>query len=408
MAQVTPAVALVPWGDVIEDYLDPIGLTVDDFATEMAGGWLFGYVVALRSAGFSPFVLAPSRTVKRPRQIIHAETGAAIWLVPGRSCQEIMRPGVRAIRQWLTTPLLAMREVLRAERCDILLVQDYERPQFDALVALGRSMRIPVFATFQGGERTLSRVEGLVRRHSIRRAAGLIVAAAAERARLSKAYGLEAGQIAAVPNPIDLATWAPLPRTEARASVGIDDDTFLAVTHGRIDIFRKGLDLLLAGWTGPGLLVLIGSGQDREQFASMVKGRSDVRWIDGYTTDRTVIRRWLSAADVYISASRLEGMPVAPLEAMACGLPIIASTAKGLEDLFPVDLPSGGLLFRNGDVEALSAAINSLRSRPADRKRLGAFAREAVEQRFSTLAVSQSLGDFLHSGRGRETRAMAA
>jgi starch synthase len=400
MAQVTPVVALVPWGDVIEDYLDPIGLTVDDFATGMAGGWLFGYVVALRSAGFSPFVLAPSRTVKRPRKIIHAETGAAIWLVPGRSCQAIRKPGVRAICQWLTTPLPAIRQVLRTERCDILLVQDYERPQFDALAGLGRSMRIPVFATFQGGDRTLSRVEGMVRRHSIRGAAGLIVAAADERARLAKAYDLPAGRIAPVPNPIDLTTWSPLPRREARASLGIDGDTFLAVTHGRIDIFRKGLDLLLEGWAGPGLLVLIGSGQDREQFASMVKGRSDVRWIDSYINDRTLIRRWLSAADVYISASRLEGMPVAPLEAMACGLPIIASTAKGLKDLFPADLPSGGLLFRNGEVAALSAAINSLRSRPADRKRLGACAREAVEQRFSTQAVSRSLGDFLQSRMG--------
>jgi starch synthase len=397
---VRDVVAIVPWGDVIEDYLDPIGLTVKDLASEMSGGWLFGYVEALRSAGFSPFVLAPSAAVQRPQRLAHRDTGTPIWLVPGRSSQEIRRPGKRAIRQWLTTPLLAMGKVLRQEGCNLLLVQDYERPQFDALVGLGWSMRIPVFATFQGGDRTMSRVEGLLRRASIRSAAGLVVAAAAERARLVEAYDLPAERIAPVPNPLDLQIWAPLPRTEARSSLGIDDATFVAVTHGRIDIQRKGLDLLLAGWSGPGLLVLIGSGEDRERFAAMVKDRTDVHWIDSYTTDRKLIRRWLSAADVYISASRLEGMAVAPMEAMACGLPVITSTAKGLEDLFPADLPPGGLLFPNGDVASLSAAINRLRADPSYRQRLGVNARQVAEQRFSKESVGRRLAEFFACRRG--------
>jgi starch synthase len=392
-----PVVAIVPWGDVIEDYLGPIGLTVDEFARDMSGGWLFGYVLALQSAGFSPLVLAPSSGVDEPRRLTHADTGAAIWLVPGRSCQSIGNPELRSVSQWLTMPRAATRQVLRLEGCQYLLVQDYERPQFEALVSLGRSMRIPVFATFQGGDRTLSRVERLFRGRSIRRATGLVVAASAERTRVAAAYGLQAERIAAVPNPIDLEVWTPMPRTEARAFLEIGEHDFVAVTHGRIDIHRKGLDLLLAGWAGPGLLVLIGSGQDRERFTAMVADRSDVRWIDHYTNDRELIRRWLSAADLYISASRLEGMPVAPLEAMACGLPVIASTAKGLEDIFPPDRPVGGISFPSGDVRALSAAIRKLRDDPALRHRLALEARAMAEHHFSVASVGERLRLLLRS-----------
>lgn len=390
-------IAIVPWGDVIEDFLLPIGMTAREMASDMSGGWLFGYVEALRLAGFRSIVVAPSNSVTRPERLVHGGTGCPFWLIPGRSSASVGSLPLRAVRQWATTPLAGYRQVLGQEGCGRLLVQDYERPQFDALVALGRALRLPVFATYQGGDRTLSRIERPLRSWSMRAGAGAIIASAAERARVTERYDLAPERVAPIPNPIDLAAWVPLPREEARASLGIGDERFLAVTHGRIDIRRKGLDLLLAGWSGPGELVLIGSGQDRERFAAMVHRRPDVRWIDSYTNDRALIRRWLSAADVYVSASRLEGMPVAPIEAMACGVPVIVSDAKGLEDLFPAHLPAGGLTFPSGDVAALSAAIGRLRDDGAFRRKLGAQARQVAEQLFSLESVGRALGAFLRT-----------
>ena len=389
-------VAIVPWGDVIEDYLAPIGLTVHQFAREMSGGWLFGYVEGLKQAGWTPLVLAPSTSVRGIERLAHAATGAPIWLVPGRSCEAIKNSALRAVQQWRTTPLRAMAKVLRQERCEALIVQEYERPQFDLLVGLGRSLRVPVFATFQGGDRTLSPVERPVRGRSIRQAAGLIIAASAERERVGKTY--PTAVVADIPNPIDVEEWRPSPRHEARSALGLADDLFVAVTHGRIDLYRKGLDLLLAAWTGPGQLVLIGSGQDRERLAAMIAGRSDVRWIDTYTNDRPFIRRWLAAADVYISASRTEGMPVAPLEAMACGLPVIGSTAQGLRDILEGDEPPGGVLFPSGDGAALSAAVARLRDDPQLRRQLGAQGRNLVQKRFSIPSVGRDLHHFLQAG----------
>ena len=61
-------VAILPWGNVIEDYLDGIGCSLSDFAETMTGGWLFGYVEALQSAGIRPVLICVSSGVERPVQ----------------------------------------------------------------------------------------------------------------------------------------------------------------------------------------------------------------------------------------------------------------------------------------------------------------------------------------------------
>ncbi|HEX5726025.1 MAG TPA: hypothetical protein VFX98_11205, partial [Longimicrobiaceae bacterium] len=46
-----PVVALVDFSQLVEDYLDNLGVTLDGFLGEMAGGWMFGYIAALQAAG---------------------------------------------------------------------------------------------------------------------------------------------------------------------------------------------------------------------------------------------------------------------------------------------------------------------------------------------------------------------
>jgi hypothetical protein len=54
-------VAILPWGNVIEDYIDVIEVSVEAFATEMEGGWLFGYADALFAAGAGGCIIIVSR-----------------------------------------------------------------------------------------------------------------------------------------------------------------------------------------------------------------------------------------------------------------------------------------------------------------------------------------------------------
>ncbi|WP_133708613.1 glycosyltransferase family 4 protein [Rhizobium sp. BK313] len=399
-------IALFPWGDVIEEFLDPIGLELEDFVERMTGGWLFGYAAALSSAGHKPIIVCASERVTRIERYEHSGTGTPIWVAPGKRPRQGHSPTAYSLRRGVATPLAAFREILTRSRCDVLLAQEYEYIRFDALAWLARRLDVPLYATFQGGDRTLSWIEAVARQLSLRACRGLIVASSAERDRLSKAYPRIALDIANIPNPLDTGEWQAMDRLEARTSLGLPRDCFIVLNHGRIDIRRKGLDVLLKAWAhfaddSSSQLVIIGSGQDSEAFAKLLResGLSNVQWLSSYTTDRPLIRRWLSAADAYVTASRIEGMPVAPLEAMACGLPVIATDAQGLPDIMADGEASGGLMVGQERPEEIAQALARLKDDSALRARLGAAGRNRVTEKFSIEAVGASLDNFLTTAR---------
>jgi len=403
MAPLSPRrVAVFPWGDVIEDFLAPLGLTAQDYAQRMSGGWLFGYVAGLQANGIEPVVIHASAAVKEPVRLVHAQTEAPIVLVPGKSSGEgwtSSRPSVAAVASWARTPLWRFAQVLRREGCDAVLVQDYEHPRFDALALMSAELRLPLYASFQGGDVTLSPLERRMRGLSLRRCRGLAVASARERRRLRETYGLQR-QVRDIPNPVDAGFWRAVPREPARMALGIGPEELVFFNHGRIDIQRKGLDVLLAAWrevgrARPARLVILGSGQDRAAFAQMLQGQDNVSWISDYVADPPLIRRWLSAADAYVTLSRTEGMPVAPLEAMACGLPVVASDAHGLADLFDEGEASGGLLVPRGEDAPAVKAMLRLADSAELRRRLGKAARRRIEGRFSVRAVGAALAEMM-------------
>jgi glycosyltransferase involved in cell wall biosynthesis len=96
---------------------------------------------------------------------------------------------------------------------------------------------------------------------------------------------------------------------------------------------------------------------------------------------------YLQSADVFVLPSRREGLPVALLEAMACGVPCIASRLPGSTEAIIED-GVNGVMTPPGDVPALAAALDSLLSNPAERHRLGAAARATISDRYSSGAVA--------------------
>jgi glycosyltransferase involved in cell wall biosynthesis len=116
-----------------------------------------------------------------------------------------------------------------------------------------------------------------------------------------------------------------------------------------------------------------------------------VAWRNEYVTDRSAIRRFLAAGDVYAFPSRHEGFAVAPIEAMACGLPVVAADASGVPDVFDRGPDSGGLVVPRGDVEAFAAALGRLLDDPALGAELGRRARRRTEAAFSLDAVGRQL-----------------
>ena len=249
--------------------------------------------------------------------------------------RRVVRFARREMAPYLATPVVALARNIKREGCTAILTQEYEYARFDVCVLLGRLLRLPVYATFQGGDRHVGRLEDLIRPITLRAASGLIAGAELEAQRIIERYGVAAKKIWRIYNPIDLDLWRPIGRDEARQALGLALHSRIVVYHGRIDLHRKGLDLLLEAWeqirahpaSYDTRLLIIGSGHDDDVLRERLQRAelSGVQWIDRYELDRTVMRRYLSAADLYVLPSRVDGFPVAPLEAMACGLPVVGS-----------------------------------------------------------------------------------
>jgi glycosyltransferase involved in cell wall biosynthesis len=416
---------------VIEDFLDSIGLSLDDFCTSMTGGWCFGYIDALRSAGWQTTLFCLSRQVEAPTRLPHIPSETPICLLPvprtyvtlsrgivdsyGRSTQRTLgrvsgprrltRFFRREISPYLATPIRPLVQQLRRERCTVILTQDYEYPSFDICVLLGRILRLPVYATFQGSTGGGGRLERLIRPRALRAADGLIISTDGEAQRVAERYGIDPEKIWRIPNPIDLDLWRPINRDEARRQLGLSPETHIVICHGRIQMHHKGLDVLLDAWqqvcTSLGghdsRLLLVGSGSDNAILQQQLErlGSSRIQWVERYELDRSVMRRYLCAADVYVLASRAEGFPVAPLEAMACGLPIVASDIPSVRNILRDGNDSGGLIVPPEDSRTLAEALQRLLDDPDLRRDLGRKARRNVEERFSIASVGGQLDRIL-------------
>ncbi len=427
-----PTVALVPWGDVWEDFLDKVGVSFDEFCTEMTGGWLFGYVDALDRVGIRTVLVLWSREARRPHLRVHEPTGTAVWVLPATRAHRAARhlrervlsssvpaPLPRRLHRnarraaslavgYTATPPRDLSRVLRQERCDAILVQNYEYPRFDLCVLLGRWLGLPVFATHQGGKPSKIQLEGRVHRWTVPAAAGLLIGARQEATAVATRHRLSPGAVTLVSNPIDLDEWVPGDREEARAALGLPADASVACWHGRVKIKQKGLDVLVEAWRlvcaerpGADLRLLLCGGLRGDRGSTRLRrliADADLRgvhWRDEYVLDRAVVRRQLAAADVFVFPSRHEGFAVTPMEAMACARPVVACDAPGVIDLLAGGEQAGGIVVPREDPKALATAMGRLLDDHALAARMGEAARRAVG-RHSLEAVGLTLAAALH------------
>jgi glycosyltransferase involved in cell wall biosynthesis len=438
-----PAIALLPWGNVIEDFIDKIGVSLEAFCNEFTGSWMFGYADALQRAGVRTVLICMSSRIAVPTRFEHAPTGATIWILPvpktyralqrkmvnpyGRTVNQVFGAGrhvsrvllwpllaaMKEIVLYSTTPLKLIADELRREGCTAILCQEYEYPRFDICVLLGRMMHLPVFATFQGGNYQRCWIERYLRPLSIRACNGLIIAAKAEAERVQSRYGTPARKLARIFNPVNLDLWNSIDRAIGRQALNISLDVQLVVWHGRVSIQQKGLDLLLDAWDlicrqRPGRalrLLLIGTGKDADQLQKRIAAVApqSVVWVNDFVHDRNRMRCYLSAGDIYAFPSRHEGFPVSPLEAMACGLPVVAADAPGIPDILDGGEASGGVVVPRENVTELALALGRLLDNREWCRELGKRARHRVESNFSREVVGQQLRHFLLKEESRNS-----
>jgi glycosyltransferase involved in cell wall biosynthesis len=410
-------VALLPGGDRFEDFFDKIGVSLDTFRERFTGGWLFNYISALELAGVRTVLFFTSARVTAPLRFIHIPSGAPVWVLPSPRLHRKLRNAshrypahsatLAAAASYTAMPVRHFARALRQDGCSVILCQEYESARFDVCVLLGKLLGRRVYATYQGGNRTGTSWERACRRRSMSACAGLIVPSRVEVSRLEATYGVSPRKISGIPNPVDVSI--PLSdRHAVRTALGIAAGTRVVAWHGRVQIPKKGLDVLLDAWDGicadrphdDILLLLVGDGRDADALRRRIGQSQRVRWIDRYVLDRAELWDLLSAADVYVIPSRYEGFAVAVLEAMACGLPVVASDAEGVADALPGGEEDGGIIVPSENAKALAAALLRLLDQPEAARHLGELARHRMEAEFSLSVIGRRLRQFLFPESG--------
>ena len=188
-----------------------------------------------------------------------------------------------------------------------------------------------------------------------------------------------------IPNGVSVDASLERDQRAFRAKLGLPSEGFIGVFVGRLTA-QKAPEFLVdtwasIPWTAPAhKLLLIGEGEKQMVLEKRIreKGLEDSVVLTGKVEN---VEDYLKAADVFILPSVTEGMSMALLEAMATGLPIVASRVSGTVDV--VKDGENGLLFESGDREGLIRCLQALTASSALREGLGEKARETVEQRFS-------------------------
>jgi glycosyltransferase involved in cell wall biosynthesis len=185
----------------------------------------------------------------------------------------------------------------------------------------------------------------------------------------------------------------PVDRAAVRQALGIPDTAPVIGTVGRLNEVKR-QDLLLAAFAGlraahgTARLLLVGDGPMRGELEALASrlGVADRVHFAGYQAQP---ERYLAVMDVFALTSRMEGLPLAILEAWAAGLPVVGSSVGGVPDL--VEHDRTGLLFPSGDEATLTALLSELLT---DRTRAAALGAAGREEVFARYDLQRMAGDY--------------
>ena len=272
---------------------------------------------------------------------------------------------------------------LRAEGAR-LIDAHFAYPDGEAAIRLGRWLGLPVTITLRGTEVPHSRNPALRPRLArALKAAARVFAVSASLRRLALELGVADENTEVVGNGVDAARFYPVDRMAARSRYGLSDSAHVLVSVGAL-VERKGMhrviDCLPALITcHPDLhYVIVGGGGPEGDMRTELDAHvarlglaERVHFLGALPPDEL---KWaLSAADVFVLATRNEGWANVFLEAMACGLPVVTTDVGGNAEV--VCRAELGTIVPFGDGAALQRALEEALSRNWDRAVILEYAR---------------------------------
>lgn len=288
--------------------------------------------------------------------------------------------------------ILRLCRLMRHREVDIVHTHLYHASRYGRIAAI--LARVPyVVATFHNVYNT-TRFKQHCFNWALSKVTDRVIAVSeAVKDHLVRYDHLHPASIMVLPNAIDLRVFGGHNKAEARRSLGVPSDAYLIGTVGRLEL-QKGHIVLLQAMRelitecpeARALIVGGGSQEGRLRRLADDLGLSDRVIFAGVRRD---IPDVLSALDLFVLPSLWEGIPLALLEAMASGLPVVATRVGGVPEI--ISDRSIGILIDPGHPNQLVAAIMHCRDDRQSAARMAQAGRQWVEQRASIQTYARRL-----------------
>ena len=319
---------------------------------------------------------------------------------PGYPTAALEQAGVRLVSLDRRSRLDVWRwwrlvSLLRRERVEILHSHKFGSNVWAALIS--RVARVPVFVAH---EHTWSYEGQRLRRFLDRRlvapaAAVVLTVSEADRRRMIEVERVDPGKVRFLPSGVQRRE--PAGRRNVRDELSLPPDAPLVGTVCGLRP-QKALDVLVRASARladaiPGVRVLVlGEGPERDRLEALIEelGLASTVFLLGAWPHEDV-PDFVDALDVAVLSSDFEGTPLAVLEFMGAGKPVVATAVGGVPDL--IEDGVHGLLVEPGRPDALAEALATLLRDPARRDAMGAAGRERQRAEFDFAATVRRLED---------------
>ena len=262
-------------------------------------------------------------------------------------------------------------------------------------VLAARLARVPIIVHGEHGTMSTHPRNLLVQRWVWSRVDQVLSVSSRLAERMAREVSFPLERIRTIRNGVDLTRFQRANRAAARASLGLDDAAFVVGTVGRLvpvknqALLVEALTLLAARSVCMTALVA-GEGPLREDLQQRVNAAglaSRVRLLG----ERSDVEQVMAALDVFTLTSTSEGMSNTIQEAMAVGVPVVATHVGGADELVEDGLT--GVLVPSENATALADALEGLFRDPARRARFGDAGRERAEREFTLARMVREYED---------------
>ena len=312
--------------------------------------------------------------------------GAQGWLSSEIAARGVMPEVASAKGSFNARYLLELRSIARRTHADVIVAHLYGSAVYASIV--GRMLAIPVVSVLHGqtdisnSDRFASWKATIVRRGSRR----VVFVSDGLKRELAPRLGLGPAQCAVISNGVDMGLFRPSPDRGLRTELGLPNEALLIGAIGNVRA-PKAYDVLLRAAR---ILVdriprahLVIAGDDANALGRKLVELRDALGLRAHVTFlgmRPDVARILNNLDVYVLSSHTEGFSIACIEAMACGVPVVATRCGGPEEILA---GNAGLLVPTRNPASIAEAVERIVTSSDLATQLSATALKRVREEYS-------------------------